>query len=1116
MIIFLSIGQDAPKKVSAMNFYAYRLMIRQNEENHLLRCRKLFHQYVVDMYAKIESERLNFIRHNQAKLRSEEYIHLQDAVRNDLNVNDIGRLTILPSSYIGSQRHMQQYAQDAMAYVRKYGRPDLFITFTCNTQWDDIAVHLLPGQKPMDRHDITARVFRQKLKAMMDLIVKLRLFGKVRCYMYSIEWQKRGLPHAHILIWLEEKIIPNQIDSIISAEIPDETIDPELFDVVKKNMVHGPCGEINPNSPCMIDGNCSKRYPRQLVKDTITGNDGYPLYRRRSTDDNGKSTVIKVRNQDIVVDNRWIVPYSPILSKMFKAHINVEYCNSVKSIKYICKYINKGSDMAVFGAAQNENDEISQYQLGRYISSNEAVWRILSFPMHDRHPTVVRLAVHLENGQRVYFTADNVQQRVASPPVTTLLAFFKLCETDAFARTLLYSEVPTYYTWNEPGKKFQQRKQGDPVVGHPGYYSSDAIGRIYTVSPSNIDCFYLRLLLINVRGPKSFQDLKTVNGHVCQTYREACQQLHLLEDDAHWNATLQDASISSSPNQIRMLFSIILSTCFPSNPLELWNKYKDFMTEDILIRMQHRTNDPDMLITLQMYNEALVMIEDMCISIANKALAQLGMTAPDRPMHDLFDRELQRERQFDCNELRTFVQTHLPQLNIEQKNAYDTIMLAVMRSNGGFYFLDAPGGNGKTFLISLILSTIRSEQKIALAIASSGIAATLLDGGRTAHSAFKLPLNINVVDTPTCNISRNSAMAKVLQQTSIILWDECPMAHKKSLEALDRTLKDLRGNQQLFGGALILLSGDFRQTLPVIPKSTPADEINACLKSSILWRHVQKLTLSINMRVQLQNDPSAREFSEQLLKIGNGTIPIDNTSGLITLPNNFCTISQSKEELIDSVFPNIVRHYKNHDWLRERAILAPKNASVNEINFQIQEKLPGAVTTYKSIDTVTNPDEAINYPTEFLNSLDPPGMPPHCLNLKIGSCIILLRNINAPKLCNGTRLSVKKLQQNLIEGTILTGKAKGEVVLIPRIPMIPTDMTFQFKRLQFPVRLSFAITINKSQGQTLQVCGVYLEDMCFSHGQLYVACSRVGAPSKLFIHASEGKTKNIVYPVVLN
>ncbi|GBP32025.1 ATP-dependent DNA helicase pif1 [Eumeta japonica] len=148
-------------------------------------------------------------------------------------------------------------------------------------------------------------------------------------------------------------------------------------------------------------------------------------------------------------------------------------------------------------------------------------------------------------------------------------------------------------------------------------------------------------------------------------------------------------------------------------------------------------------------------------------------------------------------------------------------------------FLDAPVGTGKTFVVSLILATIRSEQKIALALASSGIAATLLEGGRTAHSALKLPLNVQVIETPTCNISRNSAMAKVLRLTSIILWDECTMANKKSLEAFNRTMQDLRGNQQLFGGALILLSGDFRQTLPVIPRSTPADEINACLKSSV-------------------------------------------------------------------------------------------------------------------------------------------------------------------------------------------------------------------------------------------------------------------------------------------
>lgn len=132
------------------------------------------------------------------------------------------------------------------------------------------------------------------------------------------------------------------------------------------------------------------------------------------------------------------------------------------------------------------------------------------------------------------------------------------------------------------------------------------------------------------------------------------------------------------------------------------------------------------------------------------------------------------------------------------------------------FFLDAPGGTGKTFLINIILAKVRSVSKIALATASSGIAATLLPGGRTAHSMFKIPINVDHMEFPICAISRNSSKAQLLRECSLIVWDECTMANKLSVEALDRTLRDIRESNNTMGGVTVLFSGDFRQTLPVV------------------------------------------------------------------------------------------------------------------------------------------------------------------------------------------------------------------------------------------------------------------------------------------------------------
>ncbi|CAK1580549.1 unnamed protein product [Parnassius mnemosyne] len=207
---------------------------------------------------------------------------------------------------------------------------------------------------------------------------------------------------------------------------------------------------------------------------------------------------------------------------------------------------------------------------------------------------------------------------------------------------------------------------------------------------------------------------------------------------------------------------------------------------------------------------------------------------------------------------------------------------------------------------------------------------------------------------------------------------------------------------------------------------------------------------------------------------------------------------------------------KSTDWLCERANLTPKNDQASVINETLLKSFEGEEYQYKSVDTVVHTDDAIHYLVEFLNTLNPPGLPSHTLILKVGVPVLLLRNLNPPKLCSGTRLRVKALHKNVVEAIIFTGCARGESVYIPRIPLIPTEYPFEFKRLQFPLKFCFAMTISKSQGQSLKTAGIDLRGDCFSHGQFYVACSRVSSSNNLIVLASEGTTSNVVYNEVLS
>ncbi|GES80818.1 LOW QUALITY PROTEIN: uncharacterized protein LOC114645498 [Rhizophagus clarus] len=322
----------------------------------------------LDQYAKWESNNLRWYRENQKHLRTEIYSGLQDIIsEEDINTGNIEKKVILSSSFTGSARYMQQLYQDSMAIVRKFGKPDLFITVTCNPKWPEITNELLPNQQASNRPDLVARIFKLKLKLITNNLFKKGVLGKVIAYVYVIEFQKRGLPYAHILMILASENkpkTPEVFNKLVYAKIPDRNLQLLLFETVNKNMVHGPCGVVNSQSPCMINGKCSKNYHREFVSITSINKYGYPLYRRR----NNGHTITKGNN---TLDNRWIVPYNPYLFQKYNCHINVEICSSIRSIKYLYKYVYKGHDHVIV-AIKNSNDEIEKYLNARYVFASEA------------------------------------------------------------------------------------------------------------------------------------------------------------------------------------------------------------------------------------------------------------------------------------------------------------------------------------------------------------------------------------------------------------------------------------------------------------------------------------------------------------------------------------------------------------------------------------------------------------------------------------------------------------------------------------------------------------------------------------------------------------------------
>ena len=1093
--------EDGKRRITAREFYTFHLNVRNLDNmNFLHRSGKLFQEWICMGWVVVENQRLNYQRQNQKALRADSYKNLRDATaerfrelepraeglfRDDHQQPLVGRRIILSSSFSGSPRWYNAKFQDGMAIVREYHKPDYFITMTCNPKWPEIEKHLLPGQAPQDRPDLIAKVFKQKKDQMMQDL-KGGLLGQVVAHMEVTEFQKRGLPHEHILIILanhDRPITSDSVDDVVVAELPPPSQQtavetggdgPSLENIVLQNMIHGPCGEANPNSPCMENGKCSKGYPKEFMKQTIVDPDNfYAIYRRRSPSDGGRTAV----KSGYTIDNRWVVPYNPYLSRRYNCHINVEVCSSPKAAKYLYKYVTKGNDRAMV-STEIENqprDEISEYEDLRSVGSSEAVWHLMSYPITERFPSVMALRVHLDEEQQVVFDLDTEDEALEKQRETELTAFFKFNRINSeidISSMPKYVDLPKGRVYDKAKKEWRVRKQNR---------GESVIGRLHSVNPVAGETFYLRMLLHNdhCKGKTSFDDMLLLpSGMKCETYKEVCSELGLLADDMEWRRILQESAVTRMCPQIREMFVTILIFVEPTNPLELFNEFWSDWTDDFERRQNVERHGP----LTEIQKKTLVLLDlDLRLQSFERQLSSYGLPIPTAEelamVQSITSTEpaiIREELDYNLDDLITAVQEKTPMFTAEQSTIFDTVMEAVTNGDSLQIFIDARGGCGKTFLLNTILGSVRSMEPggcTALAMATTGIAANLLDLGRTFHSRLKAPLKVD--EDSMLHISAQSNLAKLIVMSKLLMVDEATMLDKFMLEALDRTLRDLlRKPDCPFGGKIIILAGDFRQCLPVVPGATRAGTVSHCINQSYLWNQFKVMKLSVNMRVNASGNTELQKFDEWTLGIGNGNVEIiDIPESMIETrivpnsPRNSSSEGNSMKDFCQKIFPNIGENISVPGWLDGRSILAPTNKEVMSLNCMMNESLPGIGYKFSSSDMLDNTEDGLRFNIEYLNTLCPNGFPPHNLILKKGMPLMLLRNINPREgLCNGTRLVYDGTLGNKVLQCTIVGS--GRSVLIPRISFVPQlgEYPFSWQRRQFPVKPAFAMTINKAQG----------------------------------------------------
>jgi hypothetical protein len=590
------------------------------------------------------------------------------------------------------------------------------------------------------------------------------------------------------------------------------------------------------------------------------------------------------------------------------------------------------------------------------------------------------------------------------------------------------------------------------------------VGRIYGVSHNNIELFALRRLLGIVKGALSFEDLATLDGVLYSSFREVCMAHGILEDNMeHIDAMREIVDTVTSISTIRRQFARILVHGAPPDAQSLFNVFVDDLCCD---------EDGDAAT-----NVALLAIEvemnDLGRSLQD---ADFGFVLPDavqvsarrkrhRPATAIQDDERARD-------------SLLQMFSEEQSAALHRVVQAVCnRSEDNVFALMSSAGCGKTVFANGLAAYLRASHRRVMCVAASALAAALLLGGTTAHSAFHIPIPTN--EFSVCHLSAQERAD--LRNVDLIIYDECSMVHAQVAETLNRTLTDIMSNSRPFGGKVVLWMGDFKQLLPVVRYGHGQ---NYTIQSCSWWPHVVQLRFSQNYRA-IRN-PEYVAFLEQ---VGQGDIdlvefPIENTV---------------------ATYDDMIREVYGTQFDHHHQILALTLETCDIINSMCFQKFPGNMLTSAASDSYLDCGAPDDFPPDYIDSLAMKGAPPSILKLKIGAKYMCIRNLDQKRgIVNGTMMVLLSVGRKHLQFRLLSGKNTNSCELITRAVFTITPeasgLPFTVIRRQYPVIPAYCLSVHKAQGQSIVRLGVVFESDPFTHGQLYVALSRVAGWSSIVAH----------------